>query len=60
MNHILGNVGHNLTGLLNSFGGNQFNAYNSIVNAAQRMVDLNKLTGVFHSVNNLLIVKGGV
>jgi len=59
MNHIFGKTTHNFSGLLKSYGGDQFKAYNAIVNSAQKMVDAKKLTGTFDSVKNPLIVKVG-
>jgi len=59
MNHIFGKTAHNFSGLLKSYGGDQFKAYNAIVNSAQKMVDAKKLTGTFDSVKNPLVVKVG-
>ena len=57
INHIFNKAEHNLGNLVNKFGGNVTEAYMAVQNAAQKIVDTNKLTGIFDSVDNPIIVK---
>ena len=59
LHHVFDKAGHSITPLLNSFGGNQGQAYHAIANAAQNAVTANNLTGVFDSMKNPLVVKVG-
>lgn len=47
LNHIFGNVGHKLSGYLNSFGGNQGRAFYAVQNALDKIKLAN---GVFNQV----------
>jgi len=55
LTHIFGNSAHNFSGLLNSFSGNQVNAYNALLSAARKVVQAQNLTGTFDSVKNPII-----
>ncbi|MCL2103569.1 MAG: hypothetical protein FWH21_00710 [Kiritimatiellaeota bacterium] len=59
LNHVFNNAGHNITSFLNSFGGNQTQAYNAIVNASQNVVTANNLTGIFDSMKNPIVIEIG-
>ena len=55
LNHIFGKAQHNLSGFLNSFAGNQTNAYNAFYRAAQEFVTRNNISGVINAANEITI-----
>ncbi len=50
LHHIFGKKEHNLDKFLDSYGGNQVNAYNGLLNATQEYIERNNIIGTFKDI----------